>query len=128
MAGGRGGGLRWRGPTWLLAAAGLLYAALQLNRRWLHYSLPAALNAYLGDVLCLPLILSATRWLLRRLRLVPPRFVLPDAWIFNAWLLTAVVFEVVLPRLRSTATADGLDVVAYAAGALAYRYFSRVEG
>ena len=125
MAGGGGGGLSRRGPTLLLLAAGLLYAALQLNRRWLHYPLPAALNAYLSDVLCLPLILSATRWLLRRLRLVPPRFVLPDAWIASAWLLTSVVFELVLPRLRpATATADWLDVVAYAAGALAYRFGS----
>jgi len=111
------------GRLLLLLLFVLLYAALQLNRRLLHLPLPTPLNSYLGDVLCLPLILSATHWLMRRLRLVPAHFVLPDAWIVSAWLLTSVAFELVLPLLRPTATADWLDVVAYGAGALAFRYW-----
>jgi hypothetical protein len=99
--------------------AALLYATLRLNRGWLHQPLPPLLGSYLGDVLCLPLMLSAALALHRAL--ICRSGTLPGAWVLAAWLAVSVWFEGLLPLWSTQATADPFDVVAYALGGLAFQ-------
>jgi hypothetical protein len=105
----------------LVAAGALLYAGLRLNRHWLHHPVPSLLSAYLGDLLCMPLLLSlllaAHRLLINR------RGTLPVAWLVGAWAYVAVWFEGLLPLWSPQAVADPLDVVAYALGTWAFHHW-----
>lgn len=130
MAGGDTRGLRWW-PTELrhplfLAGAGLYLFSL-LNRHWPVRALPATLNSHLADVLALPLLLSLTLSMMRRLYFRQPAFVLPGSWVVGTWLSVSLVFELLLPLLRPrTYTADWLDVVAYGLGGLVFwRWLNR---
>jgi hypothetical protein len=44
-------------------------------------------------------------------------------WLLAAWAYVSVFFEAVLPYFSTTAVADPFDVVAYAMGTLAFRYW-----
>ena len=106
----------------LFALAALLYAC---NSAWWKPCAPDEawfVRGYLGDVLCLPVLLPATLWLQRRLGLrahdEPPS---PWEWLGH-WALWSVCFELVgpaLPLLVPGAVRDPLDVVAYGIGAAA---------
>ncbi|GAA3933076.1 hypothetical protein GCM10022406_17210 [Hymenobacter algoricola] len=114
----------FRHPLFLAFAA--LYALVGYSRQWGPLPLPSALNAYLADVACLPLQLTLALVLLRRWYFRRPGFVLPASWIISSWLVTAVWFELLLPPLKATATADPLDVLAYALGGLIFgRWLNR---
>ncbi|SHJ26006.1 hypothetical protein SAMN02745146_2653 [Hymenobacter daecheongensis DSM 21074] len=108
----------------------LILAALYGLSRWHRFAglalLPAPVNSYLADVACLPLELTVALVLLRRSYFRRPAFVLPVSWIVSAWLLTFGWFELLLPHLRPSATADPLDGLAYAAGGLLFwRWLNR---
>jgi hypothetical protein len=105
----------FRHPLFLTFA--LLYVGARGNRWWGHLPIPPVLNSYLADVACLPLELTLALVVLRRGYFRRPDFVLPSSWIISAWLVTAVWFELLLPRWQPAATADPLDVLAYAVGA-----------
>lgn len=105
----------------LVVGAALLYAALRLNCGWLHQPLPPLLSSYLGDVLCLPLLLSAA--LAAHRALIVPGGTLPGTWVLAAWLAVSVWFEGLLPLWSAQATADPLDVLAYALGGLAFQWW-----
>jgi len=108
----------------LFVGAVLAYGGSQLNRRWLHWPLPAPLTSYLGDALCLPILLSLALALHRAL--ICRTGTLPGTWVLGAWLAVSVWFEGLLPRWSAQATADPLDVLAYGLGALAFhRWFNR---
>lgn len=78
------------------------------------------LRAHLADALTLPLELTLALCAMRRLYFRRPEFVLPTSWIFSTWVVMSVWFELVLPRYDARATADPLDVVAYALGGLVF--------
>lgn len=99
----------------------LLYAALYLNRHVWHYPLPAWLSSHGADLLAMPILLSFTLAVQRRLLPHFRRLVLPDSWLLGAWLAVSVWFEGILPYFSAVAVADTLDVVAYGAGTLAFR-------
>lgn len=108
----------------LLVVAALAYAALWLNRSYLHYTLPPLVSSYLADLLCMPLLLSLTlaahRWLINR------QGTLPVTWLVGAWAYVSVWFEGLLPLWSPRAIADPLDVLAYALGTWAfYRWLNR---
>jgi len=103
----------------LVVGAALVYSSCQLARRWLHWPLPPLLGAYLGDLLCLPLMLSAALALHRLL--ICRTGILPVSWVVAAWLAVSVWFEGLLPLWSAQATADPFDVVAYALGGLAFQ-------
>lgn len=103
----------------LVVGAALAYGSGQLARRWLHWPLPPLLGAYLGDLLCLPLMLSAALALHRLL--ICRTGILPVSWVVAAWLAVSVWFEGLLPLWSAQATADPLDVLAYALGGLAFQ-------
>jgi hypothetical protein len=112
----------------LFVGAVLLFGAQQFGRHVLGVPLPALLQAYLGDVISMPIILTlalvAQRHLVAKLR----TFVFPDSWLLLAWAYVSVWFEVLLPHFSNQAVADPLDVVAYAVGTLAFRHWLNRPG
>lgn len=108
-----------RRRVWL-AAGGLSYLLLYLNRHWMHWPLPTLVTCYLADVLALPLALSAALWLMRHLYFHQPGFTLPAAWVIATWVAWSIWFEGILPTLQPQATADVGDVLAYALGGLIF--------
>lgn len=116
-----------RHPLFLVLAG--LYLFSLVNRHWLLLPLPAFVNSYLADCLYMPLELNLLLWFMRRVYFRQPRFVLPGFWVLSTFLLSAVWFEVVVPGLRTyPATADPLDVGAYAAGGLVFwRWLNRPD-
>lgn len=81
-------------------------------------------NGHLADLLCMPLVLATAVSLIRRL---PQKgnTLLDAEMIFAAFLYMAIIFEIVLPSLSVRFTADPLDVIMLAAGAVFfYRYQS----
>ncbi|TPE45579.1 magnesium citrate secondary transporter [Pontibacter mangrovi] len=77
------------------------------------------LHAHLDDLLVLPLTL-ALALTAERLYFQNPYFVLPWRYTLLALLLFSLVFEALLPLLHHRYTADALDVLAYAAGAVVF--------
>ncbi|GAB2940097.1 hypothetical protein GCM10027048_00420 [Hymenobacter coalescens] len=108
-----------RQPLFVAAAAG--YAAYQLLARGLHWPLPGWVTSWLADALCMPVVLTLALAVQRAGR-GRPQLVLPDGWLLAAWLYVSLWFELLLPGLYpGRYTADGLDVLAYAAGTGAFR-------
>ncbi len=122
-----------RHPLFVLGTA--VYVVLVVYRhggplaaRWHWPPLPALVRHHLADVLTLPLLLSLELWGLRRLYFRQPAFVLPASWIFSSWVVVSIWFEGLLPRFDASATADWLDVVAYALGGLLFwRWLNRPD-
>ncbi|WP_299706216.1 magnesium citrate secondary transporter [uncultured Pontibacter sp.] len=79
------------------------------------------LFSYLDDLLAMPIvltiILAAERIYFRK-----DDFVLPLAWISGAVAAFSVFFELILPPFSQKHTADWLDVVAYAVGAVLFHF------
>ncbi|MFN3244848.1 MAG: hypothetical protein ACE37K_25325 [Planctomycetota bacterium] len=107
----------WREPLCLLSA--LLYAC---NRFWWKPCTddPSSfVHCYLGDVLCLPVLLPVTLWLQRRCGLRGHDGAPTAAEWLGHWLLWSVCFEAVgpsLPLLAPGAVRDPWDAVAYGIG------------
>lgn len=107
----------WQEPLCLFAAA--VYACNHLWWKPCTADLGAFVHCYLGDTLCLLVLLPVTLWLQRRLGLrahdgAPTRW----EWVFH-WALWSVCFEWIgpsLPLLAPGAVRDPWDVVAYALG------------
>lgn len=96
-----------------------------LSPRW---PLPNLVRFHLADFLALPLELTLALFVLRRWYFRRPGFVLPTSWIFSSGLVFAVWFEGILPHFDARATADPLDVVAYALGGLVFwRWLNRPD-
>lgn len=110
----------------LFVAAASLYGLMQLLTRGLRYPLPHWTTSWLADALAMPVILTLALVAQRLLRR-QPAFVLPPSWLLAAWLYVSCWFELLAPWLRPARyTADWLDVLAYAAGTLAFgRWLNR---
>ncbi|MCK5940480.1 MAG: hypothetical protein KAI24_00820 [Planctomycetes bacterium] len=109
----------WREPLCVLAAA--LYVG---NRLWLKPCTadPASfVHCYLGDVLCLPVLLPVTLWLQRSCGLRGHDGAPTAGEWLQHWLLWSMCFEWLgpsLPLLAPGAVRDPWDAVAYGAGGL----------
>jgi hypothetical protein len=79
------------------------------------------LSAYLDDLLCLPIVLTITLFLMQRYALGQPDYRLPDGYLLLAFLIFSLVFEGLLPLLSPVCVRDAWDVVAYAAGGILFR-------
>ena len=120
MAGNSSRGLRQLLLHPLFVACALLYAALQLATRAGHWVPPPWASSWLADALCMPVVLTLALAVQRGVRR-RPAVVLPGRWVLLAWAAVSTWFEVVAPRwLPQRHTADWLDVLAYAAGSLAF--------
>jgi hypothetical protein len=89
--------------------------------RWLKTPVPF-LNNWLTDFICVPMI--------AHLALVPTRLFLiknnqycyPLSYLLLMGAYVSVVFEIVLPLYKHSATADPVDAIAYFAGAFYFYY------
>jgi len=81
--------------------------------------LPAWAGSYLDDVVCLPLVLALVLTV-HRLAGRPAQWTLPRSHGLASVVFFALYFELVLPLVKVTATADPLDVLAYAVGWLVF--------
>lgn len=80
---------------------------------------------YLADLICLPIVLTISRFLIIKLTSVGSGFELSPAKIIVATCYIAIVFEFLLPNFSSNYQSDMLDIVAYFLGASAYYIFRK---
>lgn len=128
MAGRSASGLKYVGRYLpelrhpLFVGATGLYGLYKLTRFFHWVTLPAWVTAYLADLACMPVLLTLTLVVQRRLTR-NLAFTFPDSWLVAAWLYVAVVFELLMPHWSARYVHDPLDVIAYAIGTLAFRYW-----
>jgi hypothetical protein len=92
--------------------------------RWLALPRPAWMQHYLDDFLCLPLVLTATLFLLRFFY----GFQLRLSWYQVAFtvLYFSLAFEVFFPTFMPRYTGDWVDALLYAAGGVIfYKFLNR---
>ena len=101
----------------------LLIALAIYTMQRLNLPLPSLINNYVNDFLCLPLLLGAMEFVIRRLKK-------DYSFQFSFWFVVflafyyAVYFEYYLPKVNSRYTSDWIDVVLYFSGGLIF-YFSQ---
>lgn len=98
----------------ILAVGLLLYLAKVLQLKlphWIHF--------YAADLFCMPLVLIIVLALLRYFY-KNNRFKIPWFAIVSLTVYYALFFEWLLPKISTRYTADWLDVLMYAIGALAF--------
>lgn len=105
-------------PFFIVCAA--LWVVNQLLERSGLYIWP--LHAYLDDLVCFPLILTAIL-AVQRVYFGNTTMTIPNWQILFALVVFTLCFEIVLPQFSKVYTADVLDVVAYSIGALIFNNF-----
>ncbi|WP_051219208.1 hypothetical protein [Flavobacterium frigidarium] len=88
--------------------------------------LPLVVNNYLNDLLCIPLVLGALIFIIRKLK-HDPRFTLPFGFIFILSSYYAIFFEYYLPKTNIRYTSDWIDVLLYFLGGILFYLFQRVR-
>lgn len=96
-----------------------LYTGLYFLKIMEVFYLPNWVRNYAGDVLCLPIVLSLSLAILRRVRTTPTMLLSPLN-VAVAFVYVSVLFEGVLPYYSSNYVADVFDLVAYGCGAIIY--------
>ncbi|WP_148041312.1 hypothetical protein [Rufibacter immobilis] len=104
-----------------------LLATLYLGHRatvWLDFPRPSWLQFYLDDLLCLPLLLTVTLFLMRLLYGPRVRFTVYHVLFVVTYV--SLVFECLLPTFMPRYTADLWDVLCYAlGGGIFHRFLNR---
>ena len=77
-------------------------------------------HSYLDDLLCFPIVLTFG---LAAYRIFIPNYILTKWHIWPLVIVFTIIFEIYLPTTSSKYTADILDPIAYAIGALAFSKF-----
>ncbi len=90
----------------------------------LELPLPDLISSYMADLLCMPLLLSATLFLLRRIK-HSPQFYLGIGHIVFILCYVSFAFEYVLPRYHPSYTSDLLDVCCYGLGAISFVFMQK---
>ncbi|NNC82547.1 MAG: hypothetical protein HKN79_03140 [Flavobacteriales bacterium] len=102
----------------ILGLLTLIYS-VHLLVRFSEHSSPEWINSYLGDLLCMPILLSFTLLVLRYVTRLP-RFVLGPMHILVSVIYVSLVFEWLLPHCFYRYTSDPIDVGMYVLGARIY--------
>jgi len=94
-----------------------IYLSNQLLQKAFGIFIPY-IHAYLGDVLCLPIMLTFSVVAFIKIKGLGEDYRLP--WRYTVFTLAyvALVFELALPGISNRFYSDPLDVVAYAFGAV----------
>lgn len=100
----------------------LIYGSLLLAKR--HWELHWLLEGYVTDVLCLPIMLTLSLFLIRKWKGI--QFSLSPLMIVVAVVYVSLIFEVLLPRLATQYYQDWWDVLAYGIGGLAFFFLQRM--
>ncbi|OAB28569.1 hypothetical protein SAMN05444395_101319 [Flavobacterium fryxellicola] len=88
----------------------------------LSLPLPSVINNYANDLFCLPLVLGAMEFTIRRLK-KDKYFKFPIGFVILLSSYYSFYFEYYLPSFNSRYTADWVDVILYFLGGLTF-YFS----
>jgi hypothetical protein len=95
-----------------------------LSIKRLGLPLPDVLSSYMADLLCLPLLLSATllliRWIKHR-----PQFFLGKGHVIFILCYVSIVFEYILPLYHPMYTSDMIDVYCYVLGASSFVFMQK---
>ena len=86
--------------------------------------LPKIINNYANDLLCLPLVLAAIAFAIRRLK-KDPNFKFPLVFVLIMAAYYSVYFEYYLPKNNPRYTADYMDVIVYFCGSLAFYFYEK---
>lgn len=89
-----------------------------------HIVLPTFINNYANDLLCMPLVLGAITFAIRRLK-KNSLFALSLVFILVMTSFYALYFEYYLPQINSRYTADWIDVLLYFSGGIAFHYVEK---
>ena len=108
--------MKYRPRSIALLGMAFVYVGL-LIAQWLDLRLPFWMTSYLEDLLCLPLLLSCTLLLMRKLKRLTA---LHAGHLLFTVVYVAVLFEGILPELSARYTADPHDVICYALGGLIF--------
>jgi hypothetical protein len=100
---------------------GIFLYVLQLLAKFNYILLSSWYVNYAADVVCLPLILSITLVLIRKIKRWP-FFYLTNGMFVVAISYTSILFEWILPRYFTKYTADIVDIVMYLVGLIIF-YF-----
>ncbi len=98
----------------------LIYIAQQYS-----FALPALLNNYVNDFLCMPIVLKICQYTVQRLK-SDGNLQLPIGLAFTLSLFYALYFELVLPKFNTRYTTDWMDVALYGFGFLFFITIERV--
>lgn len=82
-------------------------------------SLPSWINNYVNDFLTLPIVLSVSLFIVRKLK-KDSSIILPLTLIILVASLYSVYFELYLPKVTTRYTQDPIDVILYFLGGFAY--------
>ncbi len=117
------GRLSWIAPPllfWVLASVYLVH----LLWRWIGLPRPDWIRFYLDDLLCIPLVLTVTLFVLRLF--YGPQLRLSWYQVAFTVIYFALAFEVFFPRYMPRYTGDWVDVGLYAVGGVVfYRFLNR---
>jgi len=97
----------------------LLYGVIRLDRATDWLLLPEFIRYNFNDFLCLPIVLTLTVCILKRIshnKIIK----LSPKLIFGEAILYSVMFELILPMWSLKYTADFMDVIMYFLGAYFY--------
>lgn len=102
----------------------ILYAILFLSKK-IGWYFPELINSYLSDLLCIPIVLSISRYVVA--------YWINDARLkLNIWHITSavfafiIVFEIILPQKDPIYTSDPLDALMYLIGGVIF-YFHQTK-
>jgi hypothetical protein len=105
---------------WVLASVYLGHVVW----RWLDFPRPTWVQFYLDDLLCIPLVLTVTLYILRFF--YGPQLRLSWYQVVFTVIYFSLAFEVFFPRFMPRYTGDWVDVVLYAVGGVIfYRFLNR---
>lgn len=92
--------------------------------RWLELARPWWVRHYLDDLLCIPLVLTVTLFILRFF--YGPQLRLSWYQVAFTVLYFSLAFEVVFPKFMARYTADWVDAALYAVGGVIfYKFLNR---
>ncbi len=101
----------------------LLFVVNQLMEKQFGIFIPF-IHAYLDDLLCMPVVLTMTLYILQML-LKEERYRFSKSQVIIAIIYFSVMFELVLPAFSNKYTSDVMDIAAYSIGALVfYKYIN----
>jgi hypothetical protein len=104
----------------------LLIAVTIYFMQRLQLPLPALINNYVNDLLCLPLVLGAITYVIRSLK-KDASFELPIGFIVVLAGFYSFYFECYLPQFNSRYTADFIDVILYFTAGFAFFFRDKIR-
>lgn len=105
-----------RAFTIALTVATLIYIAQKMS-----VPLPALVNNYMNDILCMPIVLHSCQLVLSYIKSNKGIFA-PIQIKITLTIIFGIYFELILPLYNIRYTSDWVDVVMYFSGMLLYNY------